>query len=747
MIKKYIIIALISVNVISLEIIWTRIFSAEFFYTFAYLIISLAIAGLGIGALMLRTSKYIEKKIELKLSLSLTALFSLIAPPIVFSLGLDFSRLMSSPGEIIKIFLAICFLMSGFFFAGISIARIFRENSESLPKLYQWDLIGAGCGVFVAVLAMNFFETPIAAAFCGLPTAISAILLADKKSRVLPIMIISAMILFSFFSKSVLEAASEDKAPVIHKHWDAMSKIKIRKYNENYYGLQTDNTSGSTVIGFDGNFNRPDSLKFDYGINAGYLISQFQSCRFFSLGAGGGMDVMQALFEGASQIHAVEVNPYINELMEKGMLYEFTGKLYSNPKVTVITEDARAYIRRMNNSFDFIFARNSNSYAALASGAFALAENYLFTTEAFQDYWRGLSDSGFLMMDHQTYIPRVVSAAINALKMLGVQQPESHIAVYNSQEFHRKILLLSKKPLTREIILNAFGPLTKTTERRIQLIYPDMTGSKNDIITQIINKGWESAADLAQIDISPTTDDRPFIAQTGLWRNLEKANTKKVLASDEFYGFPVSQIIILIILIVSICIILPLNLLPYRQKGKKPEPRSMLYFFLIGLAYISVEIVLIQKYTLFIGPSSYSIITILAALLISSGIGSRFSKQISERIFFPALLILIFADIFLFHRIVLLLGDLTIFPRIAVTFGCLFPLGFFMGMPFPKAGARAGAWIDWLFAINGTASVIGSALIMLVSINFGFSTSLTLAAFFYGGAFYLSEFRTNTKLR
>ena len=61
------------------------------------------------------------------------------------------------------------------------------------------------------------------------------------------------------------------------------------------------------------------------------------------------------------------------------------------------------------------------------------------------------------------------------------------------------------------------------------------------------------------------------------------------------------------------------------------------------------------------------------------------------------------------------------------------PLGFFMGMPFPKGGRRVGELIDWGFAVNGTASVIGSTLIVLIAFVAGFRVALLV-----GGLVYLS---------
>lgn len=47
-------IGLVAAMLVALEIVWTRIFSAEFFYSFAFLVVSLAVLGLGLGALSLR---------------------------------------------------------------------------------------------------------------------------------------------------------------------------------------------------------------------------------------------------------------------------------------------------------------------------------------------------------------------------------------------------------------------------------------------------------------------------------------------------------------------------------------------------------------------------------------------------------------------------------------------------------------------------------------------------------------------
>lgn len=76
-------------------------------------------------------------------------------------------------------------------------------------------------------------------------------------------------------------------------------------------------------------------------------------------------------------------------------------------------------------------------------------------------------------------------------------------------------------------------------------------------------------------------------------------------------------------------------------------------------------------------------------------------------------------------------------PRILVSIVLIFPLGFFMGMPFPKGTKRIGNLIDWGFAVNGAASVLGSTAIYLVSFSYGFDISLLIGVVCYLTAFLL----------
>ena len=769
-ISKYFIIALMSTTLISLEIIWTRIFSAEFFYTFAFLILSLAVLGLGLGALLVRLIPALNRENGLALFLTLSGICALAGPPVIFKLGLKFSELFSNNLMIVKLAAAIMILSSAFIFGGIALALLFKNYNREMPKLYMADLIGAGLGVLGSIITMNLLGTPAATFLCSVPILIAAMITARKAIAALPVILMAVSIFLSISAEDMLEAEQQEIAPVIYKHWDAMSKIKLYEFGPYNRGINIDNVANSPVYRFDGNWDRPDDQRFQFGIAVDYLIKQFDSCVFLSLGAGGGCDVLQALQEGATEIYAVEVNGHINKMMTEGdpdgylplppvdssqidstgatptigdtsiiTLAEYTGHIYADPRGRVVTEDARAFIRRYENKFDVIYSLSSNSWAALASGAFALAENYLFTTEAFMDYWRALSDSGFLMMEHQFYMPRITAEVIDALDRLEVENPQNHFAVYNLPTLRRKIMLLSKRPLDDSLRYHAIFDLTPEAHQYIHLLYPKPDSAEENIYNRIIHEGWQAVAKDVPVDISPCNDDRPFIAQMGLWKNFT-FDTEKLLPY-EFMGFPLAKAIIVVIILVVLLLFVPLNLIPYFLKGEKLKPIPWLYFFLIGMAFMMVEVILIQQYTLFIGPSVFGIAVILLTLLMASGIGSRFSTGISATTAFLTIVSWLILNALLFEPMTYMLGGWEMWPRMIISAVAIFPLGFFMGMPFPKGTLKVGPLIDWGFAVNGVASVLGSALIVLVAFSAGYKIALLLAAITYFLAYMMISIR------
>ena len=103
------------------------------------------------------------------------------------------------------------------------------------------------------------------------------------------------------------------------------------------------------------------------------------------LGAGGGMDVLQALYQDAGEIHAVELNPQVAELVSRDYA-EFSGGLYANPKVQLHTAEGRGFVSARDTRYDLIQLALQDSAGASSAGLYALSESYLYTVEAMRDY-------------------------------------------------------------------------------------------------------------------------------------------------------------------------------------------------------------------------------------------------------------------------------------------------------------------------------------------------------------------------
>ena len=146
---------------------------------------------------------------------------------------------------------------------------------------------------------------------------------------------------------------------------------------------------------------------------------------------------------------------------------------------------------------------------------------------------------------------------------------------------------------------------------------------------------------------------------------------------------------------------------------------------------MAVEVILIQKYTLFLGASAYSTPTILLVLLVAAGLGSRWAPRFRPRMVFAWIALWLVLEAVALRGLTNALTGLPLAARTLITAVLVFPLGFFMGMPFPKGAARVGELVDWGFAVNGVGSVLGGTVVLLLALTWGFTASLLVMAAVY----------------
>ena len=203
-------------------------------------------------------------------------------------------------------------------------------------------------------------------------------------------------------------------------------------------------------------------------------------------------------------------------------------------------------------------------------------------------------------------------------------------------------------------------------------------------------------------------------------------------------------------LIISFVAVLAFLILPLALRSRKTRhsPIPLFYFVAVGLGYITVEIAFIQRFVLFLGHPTYALTVVIFLLLLSSGAGSLFSRRWlprTEAAWIPLTLVIVTLLVFVFFlpsRLSALVG-MPFGYRLLVSGVLLAPLGFVMGMPFPT-GLRALASlpapefpagttfadnaVEWAWAMNAAASVLGSVLAMVIAIQFGLTVTLACGA-------------------
>ncbi|MFB0535649.1 MAG: hypothetical protein ACETWR_11775 [Anaerolineae bacterium] len=481
----------------------------------------------------------------------------------------------------------------------------------------------------------------------------------------------------------------------------------------------------------------------------------------------GGLDVLTALENGAASVVAVESNPLIVEAV-RDSFGDLAGKIYQDARVRVITEEGRSHVRRMGQRYDLIQLSLADSYRPVTSGAYSLSESYLYTQEAFADYLAHLNEGGLLVVSRWLQLPpsealRVGALAVAALERTGATHPERRLVVIRSM---RTALLLAKNgEFSAEEIEAARG---FCDGNKFDLVYypgiqPAEANRYNVLPEPYYYQAFQdllSAEDRARFytdyafDVSPPDDDRPFFFHFFKWSQTPAILQTFGKTWQPFGGsgyFVLVALLVLALLASAILILVPLlfqcklpaaalSVVDYRSTTSRSRGRGyvFLYFALLGLGYLFVEIPLMQRFILFLGHPVYAFATTLFALLLFSGLGSMTGPRLS----LLKMLILLSVTILLYPLLLprlfqLLLGQ-GFALRLLASVVSLAPLGFLMGIPFPGGIALldrlAPDLIPWAWGINGCLSVLASILSTMLAISFGFSWVLVGASLAYAGS-------------
>lgn len=239
------------------------------------------------------------------------------------------------------------------------------------------------------------------------------------------------------------------------------------------------------------------------------------------------------------------------------------------------------------------------------------------------------------------------------------------------------------------------------------------------------------------------TNDRPYFAGFVKFRDIPLFLDKLEAVSDE-WGYLLLWATLLVSTVLGFMLLsLPVAFGWKAFFGKhRGKVGIIIYFLCLGLGYILVEIGLIGKYIECLGNATVSVTVLITGMLLFSGIGSYVSAGFASK---PGRTILpvccSIAALLLFYAYGLdplldFVGMAPYWVRIFVCLGLLFPLAFLMGFPFALGMTTLSEmgkeeFFVWAWGINGSFSVVGSALAPILAVSFGLSSTLLVSAASY----------------
>jgi len=772
-----------------LELSLTRVLSVALWYHFGFLVISTALLGFGTSGVVLALWKRLRERASLDSALTtLALLFGILTvacfwvmqriPFDPFSLFSDKRQLAFMPLYYIVISLP-------FFCSGLALALLFTRGGPRVNGLYAFDLLGAGVGCGTLALVMPAFGgsgSVVFAAALGLMAAAIFGFRAAKKIAVIAVVLGAGFFALAFFAGRVLPISITPNKTVpptapIYTAWNTFSKIDV--YESKTMPRSTTGRGARRFI-FDAGTAatgmmdlRPNVRevlpqldgKYDFTSNIAYIGKTRPD--ILIIGSGGGGQVLDALHHGVAKVTAVEINPIINDAIVNRMR-DYWGELYQQPEVQVVTEEGRSFVRRSKEQYDAIISVHTISNAAISSGALSLAENYVLTKEAFEDYLDHLKPDGVLYFTRpETQIPRLFSTGREALAARGITDFPSHFFAYRTvpagdhpadfKSFSAGFLM-KKVPFTAEEIaaiskiLKIGEPPASPDGGRTELRY-----SPNEPPSDSIYERLLTAPDLRAVynsqpsQIEPATDDRPFFNQHTRWSSINRKTFQDMFTQNKLARFaledrPVAEVTLIVLLVQSVVIAAILILLPLlkfsRQGLRMPNRgRFLVYFAGLGLGFIMIEIALLQRFTLLLGQPVYTFAVVLAALLVFTGLGSaladKFGASIRKnlRVIIPLILLTLLVTAFLTPLIFNAALGWSLFSRVIISVLILAPLGLLLGMPFPSGlriiGEEAPALVPWAWGVNGFFTVIGTVGALILGMAFGFKAVLVIASLCY----------------
>ena len=465
---------LTSFSLIAFEITLSRLLSVLLSYHYVFVVLSLALLGLGLGGMFVhffRPQIPTDEK-RFQVLAFFTSLFSLAIPfSIIIILQVSYIDNIQ-----MNILLYGFLLVFPFFLAGVLLSEVYRMFPTLSGRIYGVDLIGAAAGSFGVILFLNILGGISTNFVLGVMASLAAVLFAvgglRKNTKGLIISAVSFLILSILLGvnlvcgylldipiganpgKEIHDALSSFRGKIVETRWSAFGRTDLVEFNNypDHMDIYIDGTAGSPMYRFNGNVNDPgatiSNLKTTFpGYFPFLYLQEEERNNALLIGPGGGRDILLALMGGVREITAVEINKDLVDLVRRYSW--FNGRIYKGLKnVNIVVDEGRNFLKRQKEKYDIIMLSLPITNTSRSLEGYALTENFLFTTDSICDYLDHLTDEGRLVVvgHNDAEILRLLSLSLAALNRRGVSITAAMNRIYIVGTDEYLVFVLKKTP-------------------------------------------------------------------------------------------------------------------------------------------------------------------------------------------------------------------------------------------------------------------------------------------------------------
>jgi hypothetical protein len=778
-----------------LQIIETRVLSVMVNYTLAFFTIAVAMLGMTAGALLV-FYRFETTYSPARLSGTMARVMSYFAWSVLGSFGALLNLAVIPTFEPTLSFVAswtltLLVLLPPYVLLGVAVTLALTRSAQRISLVYGVDLVGAASGCLVTLALLTVIDTYDATLVVGAIGAIAASTFsaagrvgavraqaAGRKGTpsllIRPGLALGVLVLVAAVNAlsgtrglrpTVLKGRMERSYQLTEERWNSFSRIAMtmRPQSDAFLFsasaiaphvqldqalMSIDAESDTVMYRFSGDPRDMDFLRFDATALAYFIRHQGRSA---VIGIGGGRDLLTASIFGFRDITGIDFNPILMRLFAHDYR-DFSGAA-KIPGLRLAVDDARSWFARSHEQFDLIQMSMIDSWAGTTAGAFTISANPLYTVNGWKRFVSRLTPDGVFTVsrwfhpEHPDEATRVLSLAMATLVEIGEPKPAEHL--YLAANGRLSTLIVGRAPLS----MRDLTTLDETVQRlHYKTLAAPNRASADAVIERILHAG--TVDELIRIgresplNLAPTWDSNPFFFNQLRLPDPSAPASRLHAALREsgvLHGNLTASLTLLTLIIISMVVVVMVIIGPAMSSTRRSSANvtlwSSAYFLLIGLAFMFVEISLIQRLSLFLGHPIYSLAIVLFSIVLATGVGSLLSDRavplsVSSLVGWPLVLAVYLGLLPLWWGKLLDQAETgSLIERASVCLVTVVPAGVLMGFMFPT-GMRLCTRIDsritpWLWAVNGAAGVLASGAVVLVSINTSLNHSLGIGAVAY----------------